>query len=211
MDGRDELSPHGKDRGSPASCTPDKAPSSDEMEGEFEKFNTNAMKKKLRSVGHDDREISEWKERTAAMTSAIKEEGASKMNSKHSRADEPDEMMMLDSGTFKHLAGRGAGKYKVGKRAIKPFPVKTAHGLAWIAEECDLAIGPYLIQGCLVNEEPNTSVMSEGPLSLEEPYWEFNRNRSGLVIMLSDGTRHPGYRKGVIYYLPQSILDLDRK
>jgi hypothetical protein len=144
-------------------------------------------------------------------THRCKKEGAAKRYSKRGCADEPDEMMMLDIGTFRHLAGRGARRYMVGRRDTKPFPVRTAHGLAWITEECDLVIGPYLIQGCLVNEGLNTSLLPEGLLSLEEPYWEFNRNRSGLNIMLSDGTRHQGYSKGVVYYLPKSILDLGKK
>ena len=120
-------------------------------------------------------------------------------------------MMMLDSGTFRHLAGRIATKYIVERREIKPFPVKTALGLAWITEECDLLIGPYLIERCLVNHNLNTTLLSEGLLSLEEPYWEFNRNRHGLDIVLGDGTRHQGHKKGVMYYLPQSLLDLKKE
>jgi hypothetical protein len=44
---------------------------------EFEKFNMSAMRKKLRSVGHDDREISEWKKRTAARKKALRSDTAS--------------------------------------------------------------------------------------------------------------------------------------
>ena len=211
MEGEGERSPLVSEKGRPAARTPEKAPSSDEMEGEVEKFSMSAMKQKLRNVGHDEREISEWKERTAAMSNALKKEGAANRVNGTGGAEGPTEMMMLDSGTFRHLAGRTAIKYMVGRREIKPFPVKTALGLAWITEECDLLIGSYLIERCLVNHNLNTTLLSEGLLSLEEPYWEFNRNRHGLDIVLGDGTKHQGYQKGVMYYLPQSLLDLKKE
>ena len=102
--------PPGSEDGNPVARTPEKAPSSDEMEGGIEKFTMSAMKQKLRSVGHDEREISEWREGTAAMSNALKKEGASNRSSGVRDAEGHTEMMMLYSGTVRHLARRTATK-----------------------------------------------------------------------------------------------------
>ena len=72
--------------------------------------------------------------------------------------------------------------------------------------KCDLQFGDHIIRDCLVIPTMRTSLLSEGLLSLSEPFWEFTRTRHGLSIAVDEQCRYQGYRKSVMCYTPQDMM-----
>jgi hypothetical protein len=101
--------------------------------------------------------------------------------------------MMYDSGTFKHLVGRGARALMINIRDLpKPYPVNTASKTLWIKEACDLLLNGVIIRDCLINSsDMETTLLSEGVLALFEK-WEFHMDWKGKEVTMPDGNKHWG-------------------
>ena len=117
--------------------------------------------------------------------------------------------LMYDSGTFKHLVGRGARALMINIRDLpKPYPVNTASKTLWIKEACDLLLNGVIIRDCLINpSDMETTLLSEGVLALFEK-WEFHMDWKGKEVTMPDGNKHWGWREssGVLFYVPPELL-----
>lgn len=79
----------------------------------------------------------------------------------------PDSMLLLDSGTFKHMSGRNSRHLAINLRAVKKYPVGTAGGIIWLDQGYDIVDKRHVFRGCLVNPHLENSLLSEGWLRLE--------------------------------------------
>ena len=117
--------------------------------------------------------------------------------------------LMYDSGTFKHLVGRGTRALMINIRDLpKPCRLNTASKTLWIKEACDLLLNGVIIRGCLINpSDMKTTLLSEGVLALFEK-WEFHMDWKGKEVTMPDGNKHWGWREssGVLFYVPPELL-----
>jgi hypothetical protein len=95
---------------------------------------------------------------------------------------EPETHMMLDDGSFRHLARRNAMHLATNIRKIDPYPVQSATGdVKYLVEECDLILNNCEFLNCLVNPHHEMTLISEGWLHLADK-WSFVSNSSGKLI-----------------------------
>ena len=123
--------------------------------------------------------------------------------------DRPQCRLMYDSGTFKHLAGRGARPFMANIKTLpRGYPVDTAGGVIWIKQVCDLMLNGEVIRDVLINPtDMETTLLSEGILALFEK-WEFHLNWEGKQVTMPDGSQHWAWRDGagVLFYVPNELL-----
>ena len=119
----------------------------------------------------------------------------------------PNCLLMYDSGTFKHMAGKGSRHMMISIRDLpRSYPVDSASGVMWIKQECDLYFGDTITKDCLVNPtDMETTLLSEGLLALMD-YWELQLTWQGKEVIDAEGKHHWAYRKGALFYVPAELL-----
>ena len=163
--------------------------------------------------GWTNKEIQDWQSMQDDMAEAfrrmdINDVGLAASVQTGGVEETPHTWLLYDSGTFRCLIGTGAKGLMVNVRPLtKAYPVDTAsNGTMWVTHECDLMLRNQLLEGCLVNpSDMRDSLISEGWMAIFK-YWEFHMSWRGKQVWDADGEMHWGYRKGVLFYMPASML-----
>ena len=156
--------------------------------------------------------VSEVEEYTAQNTDLLKaimmsESASFYQESQPYSRKPPYVMLMIDGGTFRHMIGSNALQYMTNVCKVKPYPLKTAGGIVWLNEVADLAVSSHVFKQCMVNPNINTSLLSQGIMTMEEG-WEFTHAKrvGGLRITDPAGQVDLAHSKGVLSYLPSYLL-----
>ena len=155
-------------------------------------------------------QIGSWKSESIAAASAMSKSRCSVVTvpegMDETSGDMPDILLMVDDGSFKHLAGNNAMHLAVNIRDIEPYPVLSASGdTIWLSQSCDLILNHCEFRDCLVNPHLDITLLSEGWLHMAEG-WEFLNNKCGKLITTPDGYKQLAYRRGVTFYLPAEFI-----
>jgi hypothetical protein len=122
-------------------------------------------------------------------------------------AEVPYVLLMIDSGTFRHMIGSNALQYMTNVRSVRAYPVKTAGGIVWLTTIADLEVSGHVFRDCMVNPKINTSLLSQGMMAMSEG-WEFIHSMrvGGLQITDPKGQVDLAHTRGVLSYLPSTLL-----
>jgi len=154
--------------------------------------------------------IDEWLAEQAAVAGALKKRRVGNWAADDTglidceSGSRPDSMLLLDSGTFKHMSGVNSSHLAINVRKVKEYPVGTAGGIIWLDQGCDIVGKRHVFRGCLVNPHLENSLLSEGWLRLEG--WKFESTATGKLITDPQGNLEMAYTKGVLDYLPASMV-----
>ena len=119
----------------------------------------------------------------------------------------PTNMTLIDSGTSRHMLGSDGIKFAANVRAAdQPVQLMSAAGPMELGLEGDALLRDgSVLRNCLLNDQTDLNLLSEGLMRTEEE-WTFNSIERGLKsISTAQGSTTVAHRQGVLDYLPYDL------